>query len=310
MNINNGKTNWVNLLEAGSDIPLWNSMTATISILANQNTRIGNNKSWSIADDMQSFSNIQTDKQIPIAPAIIGITDEISTLKMFLGVRNMNSDYFASPLTGLFTNSSHGIYPTIADNFNVGNYPVTSLCFHAEWNITKEITLKNSLYNGEASYKWDEAFRFRPSRDGIINITEIAYSSTDSSSYSGEYHLGGVYGSKNSNYSIFALVEQPIIIGVKPISLLFQGGFAPKKKNDTYYYMGTGIVMRNILKRDDAIGISANRSLYTEGKNENCMELTYSIPINNHIEIQPSAHFIHSNGDNYTVALLRATFSL
>lgn len=327
-NIQNGETNWENLLDVDAEVPLWRGATVSAEMIANQNTRIGRNKSWSVADDMQSFSNIQTDEQIPLSLAVFGITQRITdNFCAFLGVRNMNPDYFASPLTGVFTNSSHGIFPTIADNWNVGNYPVAALCLHLEWNITDRITLKNSVYNGEASYRWDEVFRFRPSRDGLIDVFELGYVTPgDADSYTGEYHLGMMCGSRprmeednegnmtrNENRgdcSFYALAEQPILKGTRPIGLLLQGGYAPENSNSTYCYLGAGLACGNLLAKDDYAGVAVNRSLYNDGCSETCVELTYSIPVTEHISIQPAFHAIHNTYGNYNVALLRTVFEL
>ena len=327
-NIQDNRASLVGLLDAGAETPLWRTATASIGVLTNYNTRLAANRSWTVADDRQTFSNIQTDEQIPLSLSMLGITQKITErFSAFLGVRNMNPDYFASSLTGLFTNSSHGIFPTIADNWNVGNYPVASLCLHLEWGVTDNVTLKNSVYNGEASTRWDEVFRFRPFRDGVIDVLEVGYvTPDDAKSFTGEYHAGLVFGNKarmtededgnmthngsRSDCSFYALAEQPLLKGERPVGLLLQGGYAPKNCNDTYGYFGAGLVCGNLLLQEDNIGVAVNRALYHDGGHETAVEITYSIPVAEHVNIQPAFHAIHTVSGNYHVALLRACIEL
>ncbi|MCH4019204.1 MAG: carbohydrate porin [Prevotella sp.] len=324
-NMDDGKVNWENRMDLSGRMSLWAGGEAEMSVIATQNTRIGEGKSWTVLDDPQSFSNIQTDEQIPLSLALLGITQQVtSRFSVFLGVRNMNGDYFNTPLTSLFLNSSYGIYPTVADNWNISNYPESSLCFHQEWNPSDHITFRNSLYNGMSSYHWDKEFRFRPSKDGWINVFEVGYETPGGiKDFSKEYHLGVVCGhtpqtkvdengdeyttGKHFDWSVYGLVEQPLFSGLHPLGLLLQGGYAPKRKNETYLYFAAGVVCAHLLKRDDAAGLTWNRSLYSGGVEENCMELTYSLPVMPHLTVQPTLQSFRITGEYHTVALLRAS---
>lgn len=327
-NMAEGKVNWENCLNMDAQVPLWKGAVGEAGVLANQNTRLGKGKCWTVLDDPQSFSNIQTDEQIPLSPAVVGISQKISDhLTAFLGVRNMNVDYFTTPLTSLFINSSYGIFPTLADNCSLANYPEAALCLHLVWTPGNHLTIKNSLYNGRASHHWDEAFRFRPSKDGWADAFEVGYSATEHpGSITGEYHFGAEcnstprtrmdentgesYRKKCFNWSCFGLIEQPLVSGRCPLGLLLEGGYAPKRKNGTYLYMAAGLVCEHLIRQDDAMGLSFNRSLYNGCENENCMELTYSLPVIPHLTIQPDLQFFHITSHYHSVALLRARVDL
>jgi hypothetical protein len=317
-NIRNGKANWANHLSVGMEKALWKGGECQIALLSATNMRLQKQKSWNVADDIQVFSNILVDEEVALAVAHAGINQKISdNVSVFVGVRNMNIDYFVSPYTTLFTNSSDGILPTIADNFSVANYPDASMGIHAEWNISSSMTLKNSLYNGAASHEWDGVFNVRPAQDGFINITEVSLKG-DKGSMAGEYHAGMVYGNsineeekrKKKNVSAFAIVEQPIYKGEKEVGLLLQGGYTIKKRSTTYAYFGTGIVGQRIFRNDDAIGVQLHRALYSNGVHETHVELTYSMPINRHVTIHPAFHCVRTSGKSNVVALLRCSLSL
>ena len=79
-----------------------------------------------LIDDRQGFSNIEADN-LPFSLSVAGLSFSRGASCLFAGLRNMNEDYFASPVTSLFTNSSCGIFPTIAANYPIANYPLSSL---------------------------------------------------------------------------------------------------------------------------------------------------------------------------------------
>lgn len=320
-NIKNGESDIVNQLNLKLSQELRKGTIFEVNILSQYNMRIDQNKFWNVAEDRQVFSNIALDDQLPVTLSEFGIKQEISqNFQAFVGVCNMNFDYFTSSVTGFFTNASDGIYPTIADNFSVANYPAAVLGMHLEWNFTPEITLKNSTYNGEASTRLDRQFRFAPKSDGIINVSEISYvGNEDSDKLLGEYHFGIVYANtqkeaanfeKKSQCSLFGLIEQPLRKGSLPVNLLLQYGCTPKKFNDTYEYFGVGILLANLLTETDQIGVMIHRSLYTDGTNETDTEASYQIPIIGKLTFKPAFHFIRYEEKNRVVGILRLIYEI
>lgn len=88
---------------------------STISIAKTREERL--------VDDLQTFSNIEEDN-LPLALAVCGANWQINDKhSLFFGIRNMNEDYFTSPVTSFFTNSSCGVYPTISANYDIANTP-------------------------------------------------------------------------------------------------------------------------------------------------------------------------------------------
>ena len=86
-------TNWVNLLRLDFSAPLGQSATLEAATLSTAKTR-----AESLANDLQTFSNIEEDNH-PLAVAILGIRQPMGNSSLFIGIRNLNEDYFplASP---------------------------------------------------------------------------------------------------------------------------------------------------------------------------------------------------------------------
>ena len=58
------------------------------------------------------------------ALAVLGYMHEWKEAHLFVGVRNVNEDFFTSDVTSLFTNGSCGIFPTIAASYPIANFPL------------------------------------------------------------------------------------------------------------------------------------------------------------------------------------------
>jgi len=320
-NFRNHKGNIACLLNVSIESPVFDGFSLQSNLLAAQNLCLTQGKDFSIAQNKQGFSNILLDQSLPLALFQFGINKTFgNSFSAFLGLRNMNCDYFTSDYTSLFTGSSYGMYPTIADNWSVGNYPASAFGLHLEWNLTDNLTLKNSLYNGKASVDWDKVFCFHPKSDGLINISQISYKVNEQDrSLLGEYHLGfvcanttqeTVIATKQANYSVFTLVQQPLYNGNYSLGLLLQAGFSIKRISNTYAYYSVGVIAKDIIKPNFCTAVSVNHALYTYDGNETDVELTFFLPITQTLSLQTALHCITTNAKTNTVGILRLNFEL
>lgn len=165
------ETNWVNLLRLNLSVPVWKGKgsleAATLHV-----ARTGE----SIIEDWQGFSNIFADNQVA-SIAVLGYMHEWQNAHLFAGVRNVNEDFFVTDITSLFTNSSCGIFPTIASSYPIANYPLSGLTLY--FDVEKDgWTFKNSLYNGAGYNGWkrqNNPFLIKPKRDGVFNMSQLEY---------------------------------------------------------------------------------------------------------------------------------------
>ncbi len=308
------RANWINLLNVEASQRLWHNATLTLDLLSVNNLRNSKGKEG-IADDLNIFSAIE-DESVPLSLFLFGITQRIGPVELFLGVRNVNNDYFTSPWNSIFTGSTNGLLPIISHDYPLSDSPLSAMCLHVDWNILSELRLKNSLYNGVAGAGWDERFRFRPSRDGILNISEISFTGEDLNNYAGNYHLGMVYGyvpevedgAKVHNWSFWTLMEQPLFrtASSRTLALVAQAGASPHCKCDAY--LGGGAVWRGLFGREDYLGALVNRTWHDEG-DETALELTYSFT-HDFVTIQPAIHQIFTTHRNQTILMLKVSFDL
>ena len=103
----NKNVNWVNQLRLDLNVALGSEkntlQAATLHVAKSEEN---------IIDDWQGFSNIYADNMFA-AIAVLGFMHQWNSGHWFVGVRNVNEDFFTSDLTALFTNSSNGIFPTV-----------------------------------------------------------------------------------------------------------------------------------------------------------------------------------------------------
>lgn len=136
--------------------------------------------------DLQTFSNIE-EENLPFALSMLGIGRETEKYSVFFGIRNVNEDYFTSPCTSLFTNSSCGIFPTLSAETPLANYPVASVGFDGKirWNRWQ---FQLSVYNGTGNKQLtgkENVFRFCPKSDGILGMTSLNYEYNGSNYFMG-----------------------------------------------------------------------------------------------------------------------------
>ncbi len=290
-----GEYNYVNLLRLGVSLPISSSIRVEAVSISTCMTA-----TESIGDDLQSFSNLDAGN-IPFALSTCNVA--ISTNgghSLFLGIRNMNEDYFCGEVSSLFTNSSCGIYPTISANYNIANYPNASVGMHYCYD-GNPIKIQASLYNGAGYNRFtghDNVFRFCPKSDGVFGIAEVSYSPGNSS-----YFLGNaLYCKDRISATPWLFTEQCITSNLTVLP-----GCAHSFTTDAVCkdFVGCGVLYK---LRKYKFGAFTDYANYME-RNEFATELTCKIPIFTYWDIQPTAHLITYDGRLQCVATLRMALS-
>lgn len=266
-------TNWLNLLRLNLNVPVFDGK-GTIEASTLHIAKTGE----TIIADWQTFSNIEAENNVA-AIAILGYMHEWQAAHLFVGVRNVNEDFFTSDITTLFINSSCGIFPTIAASYPIANYPFSGLTVY--FDVSRGgWTFRNSLYNGTGYNGWkrrDNPFLVRPAKDGVFNISQLEYA------HSGAHYFAGV-AVHSRQYTVGTDGEMP-------------SADAAAHKTTCAYCDSL-----------NQCGLSAQCARFRQGT-EHSVELTYRRQLNRHIALQPSFQYINNTEGNFTALCARLYYS-
>lgn len=182
----------------------WQLSAATLSIAQTRDE--------GLIDDLQGFSNLVADDQ-PLTLALAGISwTPNDRHSLFAGIRTINEDYFTSPVTSLFINSSCGIFPTLSFNMDIANYPLASMGVHYAYTAPS-FQLQASAYNGQGYDRLTGAanvWRVTPRSDGLFCITQADWQRGHGHYYVGAALHTGVRREASARSALWAYTEQAV----------------------------------------------------------------------------------------------------
>ncbi len=316
-NISENRAGWSNLLSAGVRACLWNGASFDVEALSSYGLNVP------VADDIQGFSNLDAGENRAFRFKTISLTQEFGDdWKVSAGLRNVDGDYFTSPMTSFFTGSSYGNFPTLSMNFPLPTFPLSAMGVHVEYSPVEEVVIKESLYNGVASDRLDEQFRIVPQSDGFFNIGSLEYvhevfdndCEISSASYTLGYAIGNPLPADDSGRrlisSIWCSVEQPVAsMGDACLGLLAQGSWSPRPAiGGCDGYVSAALLW----EKDDfaTAGLGINHAFLKE-TGETDIELLFGYSFFEYFTISPGVHFIlEDNGRTSVAGLLRLSFEI
>lgn len=307
----NKKTNWVNQLRLDLSVPVFNGKgsfeAATLHLAKTGESVIG---------DWQGFSNLEADNMFA-AIAVLGYMHEWKAGHLFVGVRNVNEDFFTSDVTALFTNSSCGIFPTVAANYPIANYPLSGLTVY--FDVTKGgWTFRNSIYNGSGYNGWtahDNPFLVRLKKDGIFNISQLEYSYRGGRYFAGaaihtrQYAIdeeGEMAPAEEAAHKTscgwWVYGEQTVWeSGERKVSCMAQYSENTSRRSVCYRYGEIGGAYQD---EANECGVSGQYARFQQGP-EYSLELTWRRRLNKWLSVQPSFQYVSNDDDDFTVLSAR-----
>lgn len=290
--------NFLNLLKLQAEVNISKHLSFQASTISTAKTN--ENK---LIDDFQGFSNIEIEN-IPLALAVANFQWKINeNNSIYLGVRNMNEDYFVSDVTSFYTNSSGGVFPTIGANYPIANYPVASLGLHYSYN-SENIALQASIYNGTAYsdfYGKESVFSFNPKNDGIFAISQVEYKYNGSNYFLGAcLHYGELdkIEDKETRASIWAYAEQKIM---EDFYLIGAYSYAFHSSSPCKDFAGVG---GKFNLKDWEFGVLSTYCKFQDIR-EWANEISIRYNIQDNLYIQPTFHFINQPNHSHAIGLLR-----
>jgi porin len=272
----------------------------------------GVNLSGDYIGDMQIASNIENGNYTFIEK--LYFKQNFSKLSLVIGLQDLNEEFCTSEYGGALTNSSFGIHSTFPLNFGVPIYPKTALSIAALFNINENITLRTSVFDGDAGSLEDDPHNFDwsvSSEEGLLTVDEIEYKSSSekltSIKIGGFYHTADFNDADDSlksikeNYGFYGICDKQVYEnGSQKIGLFGQLAFFPSKANINTTYLGAGLNFVGLFEKrpDDCLATGVAYSRLFDKTYECDMEFNYSFAFGSHITVQPAFHYIIHPGAN------------
>lgn len=289
-----GSVNYANLLYLSADYPLGEHFKLSAATVSTFKTR-----SESLLDDLQGFSNIEAPNML-LTLAVAGIGWEASDRhSLFFGVRNVNEDYFTSDVTSLFINSSCGIFPTLACNMDIANYPLASMGLHYCYTLPS-LCLQASVYNGQGYDRLSGAanlWRITPHSDGLFFITQAEWQQNNDRYFLGSAQHTGTHDGASSQTALWAYTEQSL---TDRLSLIvdYSHAFGPSSQCTDFFGFGGQYSWSR-----STLGLFSDYARF-RNDSEWATELTYKYNLTSLLFLLVSCQFVH-HGAWQPVGLIR-----
>lgn len=295
----NGKSCFANLLRFNVDYEVnehFKLCAATLSIAHSLDGRV--------LDDLQVFTNLDADNQA-LAPTIAGVEWSINDHHtLYAGVRDVSADYFTSPVTSLFTNSSAGIFPTISCIQEIANYPLAGMGLHYSYR-REAVEVMASLYNGVGRDHFsghENVWRVDPKCDGLFAISQGGYTLGQSRYYLGACLHTGTRENREVRSVLWGYAEQEI---TPTFDLIVSYSHALGDGVDCSDFVAVG---GQYTIGKSTIGLYGDYAQFNQ-QNEFANELTYRYEITSSLYVQAAYHLIHDDSWQ-SAALVRLGITL
>jgi porin len=333
--ISNGSA-FAGLLDVGVELDLeklagWEGA----SIFANAFYFTGDDISGERIGDFNAVTNLYTDTSFNFYNIFFQQSFGNGDSFFKLGQIALDDDFMASESALLFINAGFGPLPVQSGNTAAPIYALAAPGGVLHYDIEGPGFFQAGVYAGNSgdAESGNKGFGWKTgSAAGLMFIAEagFTYGEDDASvvKVGGYYHTGDYLrfsdGQTESGiYSMYAIIDHQLIAssGCPSLNVFFRGGITPKDEIATVSaYAEAGLVSRNVFKEDDALGLSTSWTDLSDGfrlveggsSSETVMELTYNLPVNDWLAIQPDVQYIinpQGGDDNALVTGIRAEIS-
>lgn len=258
-----------------------------------------------LTGDLQTLSNIQTDNNLKLYEFWYEHSFANGAVKLLAGLHDYNATFYSLESAGLFTTSSFGIGPEIAQ-VGPSIFSTTAAAVHLTLAFEHHYLLL-ATYDGVAGdpdHPQGTHIRFNES-DGLFNTMEwgVHYEAFYKLALGFWQHTAEVENPVDANFSDsnsgFYLIGEKYFKG--DIAAFFQYGRADAERNQLATYAGTGVTLSNAWVEGDAIGLayaSVRNGLPFRRVNvellsaENIFELSYFRPVADAVKVQTTVYII------------------
>lgn len=287
------RLNWANLIQTNFDLSFKKNNKQNYGKLRINLITTIQTYSGKLVNDLQGFSNIR-EKDYLLSPFLVGYSYYLSNNELFVGLRNINEDYFTTDYTSLFTQSSAGIHPTLSANYNLANYPYSGLSLFLETNPTSSIRLRTSIYNAAAGavfVKDESPFVF--GKNGVFLIQDCLLQNEI-----WKCNIGILsqfkFNERFRDFVVWGVMEKCIFTNARlDIGILGEASYAFNPNIECSTFMSAGLVFDGLIgeKKKNICGLQFYYAKYKE-RSDLDMELTWRYQMNKYCVLQPALHII------------------
>jgi len=280
----------------------------------------GGTPSESFVGDFQGVSNIEAGNLTFMYE--MWYKQTVGNLSLTIGLQDLNSNFAMTDNGALFTNSSFGIHPSIADNIPSPIFPLTALGAMLQYNYKEKLIWQAAIFDGTPDDFENNPYNTNwnlSGNDGYLAVTEIQVLQSLISGYDGTYKFGAYFHEHCDSTTIEQKTHGFYFVGDQMVYKTLNGGWAlfsqvglsPKHENKNNYYLSLGVNIKGISQKrsKDEAGIAIAYAGFGEGstRNETAVELTYLFSVNENIRLKPDLQYIihpAGTGINLTNALV------
>lgn len=274
----------------------------------------GGEPSAELIGDFQGVSNIEAGNLTYFNE--LWFKQSLNNFLLIIGLMDLNADYAACALGGIFLNSSFGIHSTIAENVPAPIFPLTRLGLSLQWDINSKSALKFAYYDGLRSDYENNRYNLNwdfKTNEGSLFVSEFQYTGSFLKNKTGKYTIGFYdhnhqiietvnettrYKVEN-NVGLYLLAEQMIIknrVREGGLGFFSQLGLSSKNQNNLYCYIGFGLNYSGFSENrpDDKLGVAFAHARFKTNirGSETAIEFNYKAVLGKHFYIQPDIQYI------------------
>ena len=265
----------------------------------------GGTPSATYVGDFQGVSNIEAGNLSFMYE--LWYKQTIGNLSLTVGLQDLNANFAIAESGALFTNSSFGIHPSIADNIPSPIFPLTALGAMLQYNYKDKLIWQAAIFDGTPDDFENNPYNTNwnlSGNDGYLAVTEIQILHSLIHGYDGSYKFGAYFHQhcdsttmEQKNKGFYFVGDQMVYKTINGgISLFSQVGLSPKHENKNNYYLSLGANIKGISQKrsKDEAGIAIAYAGFGMGstRNETAVELTYLYSANGNIRLKPDLQYI------------------
>jgi len=265
----------------------------------------GGTPSSTFVGDFQGVSNIEAGNLTFMYE--LWYKQTVGNLSLTVGLQDLNSNFAITDNGALFTNSSFGIHPSIADNIPSPIFPLTALGAMLQYNYKDKFIWQAAIFDGTPDDFENNPYNTNwnlSGNDGYLAVTEIQILHSLIPSYDGSYKFGAYFHQhcdsttmEQKTPGLYFVGDQMVYKTLNGgISLFSQVGLSPMHENKNNYYLSFGLNIKGISRKrpNDEAGIAIAYAGFGMGstRNETAVELTYHFAVNENIRLKPDLQYI------------------